>query len=298
MKYNNWYNSIIFFYFAIMSNLLVTQAEIIDYNIPDNIYRFANYLYEEGDYQRALGEFQRYLFASGELPQNADSVLYKMGICFRFMGDLPRSIDCFEKIIDCIPNSSYKSAAYYQIALTYTLLGKNDESIKFIFSKSHFINQENFKLKMKNLVALNYLLQKNWNSSIEYLNNLDEITKKDSLTSLVINYAKEGKRLPRKSKVLAGIFSSIIPGTGKMYCNRSWDGFFSLITIGLTGWQAYQGFHREGSKSIKGLFWGSISATFYIGNIYGSIVSAKIYNEQQEERFLSKIKLLLNVNFQ
>ena len=38
--------------------------EPIDYYTPENVRKFADFLYEQGDYLRAAGEYQRYLFSS------------------------------------------------------------------------------------------------------------------------------------------------------------------------------------------------------------------------------------------
>lgn len=276
-------------------SMLLAENDETRYFTPENIHHFADYLYKEGDYLRAANEFERYLLSFDSIPAFADSIYYKIGLCYRLARDFLKSINYFNKVIKDFPQSVYLSEVYYQIALCYSLMDKYDESIKFLSSNLSFIEKSKVKLRANQLVALNYILRKEWNHAISFLNNLDIITK-DSATLLLANYAKEGQRLPRKSKFLAGLFSSLIPGSGKIYCNRSWDGFFSLLTIGITSWQAYDGFRKDGARSIKGWFFGSISAIFYLGNIYGSVVAAKIYNEQQEEKFLNKVKIFINVN--
>ena len=45
--------------------LSVADAEErLDYYSPENVHKFADFLYEQGDYLRAAGEYQRYLFIS------------------------------------------------------------------------------------------------------------------------------------------------------------------------------------------------------------------------------------------
>jgi tetratricopeptide (TPR) repeat protein len=298
MKQRNLRNtSKLFCFLFFILPIQASAQDIIDYNHPKNIFRFAEYLYNEGDYLRAIGEYQRYIFVFDSLPSNADSVFYKMGLCYRLSGNFTKAIDNFAKMTNNNRGKSDLSKVYYQIALTYSLMDKYNESIRFLNSNFPFINEDNIKLKANQLIALNHILQKEWNPAVDFLDNLDAIKKTDSMTLLLLNYANEGKHLPRKNKLFAGLFSSIIPGSGKIYCNRSWDGFFSLLTIGLTSWQAYEGFHKDGTRSVKGWIFGSLSAVFYLGNIYGSIVSAQIYNEQQEGKFLSKVKLFIDVDF-
>ena len=287
---------IIFLNLILVSSILSTGNEKVEYFTPGNIYRFADYLYKEGDYLRAASEFQRYLFTFDSLPPNADLVFYKIGLCYRLANNFPKAIDYFNRVIENYPQSFYLNKAYYQIALSYFLEGKYKKCIQFLNSNFHFIDEANIKSKMIQLIGLSYIQQKRWGEAINFFDSLNTSIKKDSIVVLLKNFAKEGQRLPRKSKFLAGLFSTIIPGTGKMYCNRFWDGVFSLFLIGFTGYQAYEGFHKDGTHSIKGWLFGSIGAVFYLGNIYGSIVAAKIYNEQQEKEFLKKVRTSINVD--
>lgn len=280
-----------FFFLFCIFNLYQPQKTKIDYYSPENIYRFAIHLYEEGDYLRAANEFQRYIFCFDTIPSNGDSIFYIMGMCYLLAGVYSKAIDYFQYIIKNYSNSILLSNCYYQISLAYFLAGEYDKSIRSIFLNQSSINQNDIKLKMNRLIIFNYLLQKKWKDAVSFVNNLDTIMRED-----LLNYIKEWEELPRKNKFLAGLFSSIIPGSGKIYCNRHWDGFFSLITIGIMGWQAYDGFYQNGIKSIKGWILGTAAMIFYLGNIYGSVVAAQIYNEGQEEKFFNKIKFSVNAN--
>lgn len=297
MKYYKSGYFIIFFNLISVFSILSAENERIKYFIPENIYRFADYLYKEGDYLKAASEFQRYLLTFDSLPANTDSIFFKIGLCYRLARDFPKAIDYFNRIVESYPQSPYLSKVYYQIALSYSLEGRYKEFTRFIDSNLSLIDQDDIKLKMNQLIGLNYIQQKKWDEAIDFLGSLNISIKRDSITILLANFAKEGQRLPHKSKLLAGLFSTIVPGTGKLYCNRSWDGFFSLLTIGITGYQAYEGFRKDGAYSIKGWVFGSISAVFYLGNIYGSVVAAKIYNEQQEEKLLNKVSMSINAYF-
>ncbi|MEM2175366.1 MAG: hypothetical protein QXI58_07080, partial [Candidatus Micrarchaeia archaeon] len=253
-----------YFLFLIVCFQVRAQDIKIDYNTPEKIYRYAEYLYNEEDYLRAIGEYQRYLFAFDSFPLNRDSVFYKIGLCYRLSGNFFKAIDNFNKILNNKTRSSnILSRVYYQIAFTYSLMNEFKESTRFLKLNLPFINETNIKLKAKQLIVLNHLLEKEWDFAIDLLSNFNPIEKTDPLTLLLLNYVNEGKHLPRKNKLLAGLFSTIIPGSGKMYCGRAWDGFFSLITITTMGWQAYDGFRREGAGSTKGWIFGSLSAVFY-----------------------------------
>jgi len=288
--------------FSILCLLLTSQFLLANsfqenYFTPENILRFAEHLYEEGDYLRAAGEFQRYLYCFDSFPPEVDSVFYKIGLCYRMGKDFQKSIEYFQKIVDKYSQSVYLNDSYYQIAYSFFLMSKYKESISFSNANFSLIKSDPEKLKIQQLIGINYIYQKQWNKATELFDSLEEKAKRDSATILLRSIAVQGQKLPRKSEFLAGLMSTIIPGTGKIYCHRTTDGIISLLTIGLTGWQAYDGFRKDGVNSVKGWIYGTISAFFYVGNIYGSVVAVNIYNQGLEDKLLEKVGVTVNVYF-
>lgn len=294
MRYFNPGFLCIFYCIFLMSGSVSADSLEVNYFTPTNLHRFADYLFDEADYNRAVGEFQRYLFSFDSIPSNADSIFYKIGLCYRANGHYKRSIDYFNKIIGNHPQSYLLDKAYYQVGLSYFFMDRFKESNIFLNSCFSGVKQRDIKVNVEQLIAINYIQQKEWNETIDFLS---EQKSTDSISIHLANFAKEGQLLPRKSELLAGLFSTVAPGAGKFYCNRPIDGLHSFISVGFTGWQAYEGFHKDGIHSVKGWIFGVLGGIFYLGNIYGSVVVAQIYNEQQEEDFLNKVKVYVNVNF-
>ncbi|TET47139.1 tetratricopeptide repeat protein [candidate division TA06 bacterium] len=261
---------------------------------PGNTYRFATHLFEEGEYLRAAIEYQRYIYSAPTMPTNADSVLYKIGLCYRMGGKPPAAINYFRKIHDEHPNSPLIEEAHYEIAFSYLLSGQGQKSMKYIGTHMRLIQDDQEVLKMQKLVGLNYLRLRKWDIASALMDSLGKLDPGNPLVISTAALAKEGQNLPHKNKALAGLYSSVIPGAGKVYCGRSTDGLFSLLMIGLTGWQAYEGFHKDGVRSVKGWVYGSIGGVLYLGNIYGSVVTAQIFNEEQEAKISLKVKVLIN----
>lgn len=261
---------------------------------PANTYRFASHLFEEGEYLRAAIEYQRYVYSAPTMPANSDSVLYKIGLCYRMGGKLPAGINYFRKIQDEHPNSPLIEETHYEIAFSHLLAGQGQESMKYIGTHLRFIQNDQQVLKMQKLVGLNYLGLQKWDTASALMDSLGKLDPGNALVISMAALAKEGQDLPHKNKALAGLYSSIIPGAGKAYCGRSTDGLFSLLMIGLTGWQAYEGFDKDGVRSVKGWVYGSIGGVLYLGNIYGSVVAAQIFNEEQQTKISLKVKVLIN----
>ena len=82
-----------------------------------------------------------------------------------------------------------------------------------------------------------------------------------------------------KKKFLAGLYSMLIPGMGKVYTGYKKDALVSFVLTGLAVWQSYRGFSMKGTSSVLGWTYGAIGLGLYTGNIYGSVKSANKRNE-------------------
>lgn len=283
-----WINCLISFCYH---GLLFAQ---INYYSPSNIYLFAEHLFQDGDYLRAAGEFQRYLFISNE--QFSDSVLYKIGLCYELSMEPEKARGYYKKIINNYPNSNLFDAAHYEIANTYFQSGEYNESIDYIRNNIQTISSQRGYFRMNLLLGVNYLYKREWGMAHNHFSSLFINDPQDSVNSKISMFnhlSLKGAQLSYKSATLAGLFSSIIPGMGKIYSGRINDGLYSFFVVGLTAWQAYDGFNKDGTDSIKGWIYGTLGTAFYLGNIYGSIVSVKLYNKKLEDNLIDQIDVSL-----
>lgn len=225
---------------------------------PEGIYKFARYLYDQGEFLRAAGEFQRYIFLAHPPFGRRDSVLLRIGMCYRKAGKFRKALKYFGKV-----EGSLREEARYQAGLCYIYLGNYDTVATW----------EDAGPRLRTLIFAARLLDGRWEEAQKIVPH--EGRWKDILGM--------GENLPRRSPVLAGLLSAVVPGMGKVYCGRTWDGIYSLVTIGTFAWQSYSGF--KGRSSLKGWAFGAAAGIFYLGNIYGSAAAAKIYNLEEHERF-------------
>ncbi len=268
---------------------LEAETSDIEYFSPQNIRRFADFLFSEQQYTRAAGEYQRFLFAKDSFPQNTDSIFFRIALCYRFSENYKQSINYFKKIASEYEQSLLLDETYLETGICYSLIDSFDISNKIL--KSYFLNKPTQNIRAIELIALNYMQRKEWEKTRELLN--DTSLESDRIFSLLEN----GEHLPRKNKFVSGMLSAVIPGAGKFYCGRNADAFHSLVTVSITCWQAYEGFDDDGIHSVKGWIFGVLGGLFYLGNIYGSVVAADIYNEEQEIMFKLSIKKHLHENF-
>lgn len=282
------YSIIIFLPFA-------SAEESIEYYTPENVHKFADFLYEQGDYRRAAGEYQRYLFYLSEASGESEQIRYKIALCYRFAGENEQAIRNFEILLRSRPQRQLASRAYYQIGATYFLMDEFEQSAQFLSEVLPRIVDARQHTAAEQLIGLSYLMQKQWFEAGEIFQKLqgsDVISIREK-ASVYHSYAEAGTHLSSRSPFLAGVLSTIVPGAGRLYTGRIGDALTSLLTVGIVGWQAYDGFQRDGLSSVKGWTLGTLGGIFYVGNIYGSVVSARVYNQNVADEFLATISVEL-----
>ena len=99
----------------------------------------------------------------------------------------------------------------------------------------------------------------------------------------------------QKSPALAGIMSGIIPGSGKIYAGKTGAGIASFIgTVGF-GFIAWENYNNLGIGHAKTIIFGSIFAFSYVSNIYGSVISVKIIENEYKNAVHNQILFQLHV---
>ncbi|MEK7399905.1 MAG: tetratricopeptide repeat protein, partial [Candidatus Poribacteria bacterium] len=216
-------------YLFFCSCLCVFSSDI-DYYSPENILKFADYLYQQGDYGRSAKEYERYMLSS---PHESDKALYRVGLCYRHAEDSNEAISAFQKIINDYPNSDLKFSANYQISYSYFISGKYKESQNHASNllKDDLTIKQQRKLEI--ILFLNYLKQRQWRSANKlFATSLYKPSQDPPIDRIFVDLQKlslDGINRKHKSRYLASLMSAIVPGTGKINCEQYGNGFFSFI---------------------------------------------------------------------
>ncbi len=271
--------SISYVVLGLVAGFLLTGSPIraqVDYYAPENVQGFAQYLLAEGNYLRAAGEFERYYVMIGD-HVDRDSTVYKIARCYTLANRPDDALRYYEVIIRQYADGVFLPQAVLGIGWSHFQRGEYWASINAI---SDYPMGQSTTIARKNLISLNYLHLRRWSAARDILLADGDSANTANMPLAVI--ARRGLELPRKSPVLAGSFSAIFPGAGRIYSGHLMDGLYSLLVVGTTGWQAYEGFHDDGPRSKRGWIYGTVCSLFYLGNVYGSVVAAKIHNNRLE----------------
>jgi len=246
---------------------------------------FIHHLVKSNDFKEALIELS---YLDGKT--NSDSLYYLKGWSLYSLKQLTNSANNFKKVSK---NSSFYHKSHFFAAYNYTHT-QNYEDAKKILSgietNSKFLQLKNFESSGIALLERNFDIYENTHLSTEAILPALQ-TEVENLNKL---YSSIKKRKPKKMW-LAGLMSAIIPGSGKMYAGRTGEGIASLLMVGSTGLVTWENHRKLGIKNFKTILFGSIFTIFYVGNIYGSVFSVKISNEEFNHEMDQKILFNLHI---
>lgn len=270
----------IFFIFFIVSLSLIAQPKF-DFFSQANIKLFADHLFCEKDYLRAAEEYQK--LSGGFL---TDTVIFKTGLSYYFVRKFTEAGNLFSRI-----GETSKNFEEAQLQKAITGFRQNPEQFHWYYlRKVSELKLEKDKNTINKIYMISILLNKEMEITESEFFQPFNLEEKNQL----LKYFEWKNNPPYKSPALAGILSTIIPGSGKIYTEEYGDGIVAFLTTGLLTFLAYNNFRAN--HNTRGWIFTSLAGLFYAGNIYGSVASAQIYNARFAFEFTDGINLFLEKN--
>lgn len=213
---------------------------------PQKVIDFANYLYKTFQYESAITEYERALF-----------------LCRSYLPETKQVGKENQRMVDFI---------FLQIGRAYSLLSNYKKARQYLMGVE---NDTSYAL-----IGFSFLEGRceSVTRTYEAAESAFVKIKEDAWQKKIKTHYSKLLNLPKKSPLIAGISSAIIPGTGRAYSGRLGDGVFGfLFTLGSFA-LAYHYYERDNYWAAGGF--GGLGVFFYLGEIYGSVVAAKLYNER------------------
>lgn len=254
------------------------------YYQPKNLLAFADHLWQQQDYERAAGEYLRYLHTGAEMKGYAN---FRIGRCYVNARHPEKSPAYFETAVNTAATSALQDSA--RVAYLGALLLNGNKGNNFVEKAASFggqIRSPQLNLRLENLKAL-YNLQLSGDEKAAFFEHPATLEKSPEIAELIARK----KSLPKKSPFLGGLYSALLPGSGKIYAGRKNDGIYSFMMVAVSGLIAYDGYRKGEFKNFKTWFFGGLSLFFYAGNVYGSAVAVRLENQRKSDQLQHDIKM-------
>lgn len=257
------------------------------------VFDFANSLFDEGDYKNAINEYNRYLYFYPDGSFALESQ-YRIAACYLNMKEFSKAIKAYQKILKMDIPDKLQEKTKSKIAECYLFKKDYNQAIeefnRFLtdYPQSDFVSRAQFMLGATYTEVQDWdMAEKAWRKIYSGTQRAESQLLRDETRNLT-RLLRQADKLPRRSPVLSGIMSTLLPGLGQTYCERLSDGVYTFLVVGsLFAGTAYYA-RNERYKIAVPL--GIVSSIFYAGNIYGGVRAAKVFNYEQKSNFLKMLK--------
>jgi len=271
----NTFLYVIGFILAVNGQAQVNQINQVFFNDFNFITHLAkNKLFTEAEKEKEL------LFSKPGLdPLYKDSVNFFLGMEYYGDHQLSEARQLFMQVSDQV---FFYYKARYLAGIIDAENNQTDAAISNYSSMDESSNPDLNELKQFELSGL-YLLKKDYRrfDSVSILYNFKNPILSEEFLNLK-NYSLVDKKIKRKSPLLAGSLSAIIPGLGKVYAGNNGQALASFLTCGLMGAVATENYLHFGFKHPQTIFFTGIFGLFYIGNIWGSALSVQVVKIEKQ----------------
>ncbi|MBN2382242.1 hypothetical protein JXQ70_05110 [bacterium] len=276
--------------FILRSGLILTiilksglgQAQV-DCTSHGAIMGFADHLYNQGEYYRAITEYQRYCFLC-ENAETCELAQFRIGMAY-YHGE--RYQDAFDEMSSFqkhYPESHLLPSSFFLSGRAALQL--ND----FSMGRNYFcrVLQTDSSLASRAQVQIvwSLLLERNWEKARKMVKPDPPY---DPLwIPAFYDDLGSSRAIPHKDPILAAVLSAGLPGSGHAYCRRYRDMITAFLVNSVLIWGALTAFDHE--EQSLGLTLSCVELFFYSGTILSSYSSVRKFNREQEKRWLDRMR--------
>jgi TolA-binding protein/TM2 domain-containing membrane protein YozV len=250
------------------------------------LFAFAQSLFDAGEYYRAIGEFQRFLFFQPQHPLASEAQL-TIGLAF-FCGERwLQAFEVFRRVVRATPDPAIRQEALLWMAETRAHGGDQAEALRLYRELIQQYPGSAIAGRAAYLIGWSHLRQRQWTEARQAFAQVDINSPYRASAERLAAALDLAPELPQRSPTLARILSTVLPGAGQIYAGQTLDGLIGLglhgaMIAGTTG-AVLAGL--EGAAGLGAFFtWG-----FYRAQMSYAADSARDFNAQAEERFIGQL---------
>lgn len=249
-------------------------------------FAFAEALFTEGDYFRAITEYKRLVFFSPK-DDLAEKSLFRIAESYFKARRWKEAVDAFDDF-----HSKYRQSARAAEALYFKGLAEKElkryENALSTFQEIIRTKSEGFADKSLYQSALIHLETEKWQKSKETFLLIPDSSPIYSSARTFSSGLERMDDIPRKSPALAGSLAAILPGAGHVFTERYLDATMAFLLNGAFILAAVE-LVRHDIPAAAGVV-AFFELGWYTGNIYSAVSSAHKYNEREKNSYLQKLK--------
>jgi len=264
--------------------MLFSWALRVSADSADDLLGFANHLFEQQDFYRAITEYERFVYLYPESEKIPD-VKYQIAMSYFHGQQFEPALTRFEALrggkMDLqstfrMADVYYEQGKYRNALLMLEPLKRQDET-QAVQDMGHFYS------------GLCYLQLAEPGLAEQSFLNIPESSPKRREALALEKETENYHDLKQKKPWLAGTLSAVLPGAGQFYNERPRDAFFAFTLNAVLIWATVESFDNE--QYVTGGLLGIIELGWYLGTVYNAVGGAHKYNDRQKKGFMEKIEM-------
>lgn len=282
----NWLLLIVF---SIVVGSQISNAQNIQIS---NELAFAKYLATNKQYEDEVFVLKTLLGSSTISSDQEDSIHYLLGGAYYQSKILDSASFQFGLVSPNISNL-HTSAVFWESYLM-NHLGHSDQGLGSLKelnpTDSKFRDLKNFQL------AGNALLRRNYDEFDSYANLFNGSYYQFAKQETQLQALKKGLIEHKyKSPFLAGMMSAVVPGSGKIYVGKVGQGLATIMATTIMGIQTYESHRKGGADSPRFIIYASLLSSFYIANVWGSVISVNVRKREFDDTVNKEILFNMHI---
>jgi tetratricopeptide (TPR) repeat protein len=253
---------------------------------------FAQQLFNEGDYYRAITEAKRFIFLNPNHDRGPEAHLLVARANYE-AGDLEKARESYLVVLNQGRRPDLAARAVMELGLVMEKLGRTEDALAYyqgLEQEPDLPGDRDSDMVNTARYRRGWLLleQGRWEEARQAFDRVEEgHALKDSARELS-QRSTQGVGLSHRSPGAAGLMSAVLPGSGQLYVGRPMDAALAFILNGVFVWGTVEAFNDE-SWAVFGLL-GLMELGWYGGNIYNAVNGAHIHNREAQEAFLKSLR--------
>ncbi len=269
--------------------LLLSPASLSQDTVNDE---FPVFLFQQGEYYRAVTEYFRLLHGSADSMARAD-IIRSIGRCSYAGGDYEGCIRYAAQYAPLLKMSpSARDDMFLLSARSHYQLQHYRETVE-VLSWSGIQEGNALFAEKQILLGIAFARLQDWNAAQDAWLRADAETEPGRIAATLAGQAARIPERGKRSPFVAGLLSTVLPGAGYLYSGKPGTGIAALLINGLLAWAVYDAVRQEqyGIAATAGF----LGIGWYIGNIAGSASAAEDYNsaiaDKELDRILERVRL-------
>ena len=197
-------------------------------------YRYAERLFESGDYRAARLAYKRLRFYRPDT-EFRDVADYRIAQSYYYQNRPERAEHLFREFLAVHPNSPFRFRSQLMIGQLHFDAGEYSLARTALFELLHSTEDTETVAAAHYLRGWCYVRTSDWNKAISELRRVDTRqtdTPHGKNARRLADLLLEKTPLPHKSPQLAGWLSTVVPGSGQLYVGRIREGILAAVLGG------------------------------------------------------------------